>query len=124
MEILRLVLLAAHFIGLALLVGTFLSNLRRNENWNMLAMVIGAAIQVLSGIGLYGMTMALGGDPNHMKLGIKGIVALLALVGAVIGLIQQRKLAAAGENQRPAKKFFHMAGGFATINVLLAVFWQ
>lgn len=59
-----------------------------------------------------------------MKLGIKGIVALLALVGAVIGLIQQRKLAAAGENQRPAKKFFHMAGGFATINVLLAVFWQ
>ncbi|MGO3758960.1 MAG: hypothetical protein ACTJGQ_08920 [Agrococcus casei] len=124
MEILRLVLLAAHFIGLALLVGTFLSNLRRNENWNMLAMVIGAAIQLLSGIGLYGMTMALGGDPNHMKLGIKGIVALLALVGAVIGLIQQRKLAAAGENQRPAKKFFHMAGGFATINVLLAVFWQ
>ncbi|SJM64725.1 hypothetical protein [Agrococcus casei] len=124
MEILRLVLLAAHFIGLALLVGTFLSNLRRNENWNMLAMVIGAAIQLLSGIGLYGMTMALGGDPNHMKLGIKGIVALLALVGAVIGLIQQRKLAAAGENQRPAKKFFHMAGGFATINVLLAVFWH
>ena len=42
----------------------------------------------------------------------------------MIGLIQQRKLAAAGENQRPAKKFFHMAGGFATINVLLAVFWQ
>ncbi|MGO1392218.1 hypothetical protein [Agrococcus casei] len=124
MEILRLVLLAAHFIGLALLVGTFLSNLRRNDNWNMPVMVIGAAIQLLSGIGLYGMTMALGGDPNHMKLGIKGIVALLALVGAVIGLIQQRKLAAAGENQRPAKKFFHMAGGFATINVLLAVFWQ
>ena len=79
MEILRLVLLAAHFIGLALLVGTFLSNLRRNDNWNMPVMVIGAAIQLLSGIGLYGMTMALGGDPNHMKLGIKGIVALLAL---------------------------------------------
>ena len=124
MEILRLVLLAAHFIGLALLVGTFLSNLRRNENWNMVVMVIGAAIQLLSGIGLYGMTMALGGDPNHMKLGIKGIVALLALVGAVLGLLQQRKLMAAGENQRPAKKFFHMAGGFATINVMLAVFWQ
>ena len=124
MEILRLILLATHFIGLALLVGTFLANLRRNENWNMVAMVVGAALQLISGIGLYGMLMALGVDANHMKLGIKGIVALLALVGAVLGLVTQRKLATSGADQRPAKKFFHMAGGFATINVLLAVFWQ
>ena len=124
MDILRLVLLAVHFIGLALIVGTFLANLRRNDNWAFPVMVVGAALQLLSGIGLYGVLMGLGADLNHMKLGIKGIVALLALVGATLGMVQQRKLIAAGADQRPAKKFFHMAGGFATINVLLAVFWQ
>ncbi|WP_293695129.1 hypothetical protein [uncultured Agrococcus sp.] len=124
MDVLHLILLVAHFIGLALLVGTFLANLRRNENWNFPVMVIGGAIQLISGIGMYGLLMGMGADPNHMKLGIKSLVALLAFVGALIGLLQQRKLKAAGENQRPAKKFFHMAGGFATINVLIAVLWQ
>lgn len=124
MDILHLILLAAHFIGLALLVGTFLANLRRNENWNFPVMLIGATIQLVSGIGLYGLLMAMGADVNHMKLGIKSLIALLAFVGALLGFLQQRKLKAAGENQRPAKKFFHMAGGFATINVLVAVFWQ
>ena len=124
METLRLILLVAHFIGLALIVGTFLVNMRRNENWSFAAMTTGAAIQLISGIALYGVLMGMGADVNHMKLGIKGLLALLALIGAVLGLVQQRKLAAAGESQRPAKKFFHMAGGFATINVLLAVLWQ
>lgn len=124
MEILRLVLLAAHFFGLAIIIGTFFVQMRRNEGWNFPIMVTGGIIQLLSGIGLYGMTMALGGDPNHMKLGIKGIIALIVLVTAVIGLVQQRKAIAAGESERPAKKFFHMAGGLAAINVLVAVFWQ
>lgn len=124
MDVLHLILLAAHFIGLALLVGTFLANLRRSEDWNFPVMVIGGAIQLVSGIGMYGLLMAMGGDVNHMKLGIKTLIALLAFLGALLGLLQQRKLKAAGESQRPAKKFFHMAGGFATINVLVAVFWQ
>lgn len=124
MEILRLILLAAHFFGLAIIIGTFFVQMRRNEGWNFPILVTGGIIQLVSGIGMYGLAMAGGADLNHMKLGIKGIIALIVLVAAVIGLVQQRKAIAAGESERPAKKFFHMAGGLAAINVLIAVFWQ
>lgn len=140
MEILHSLLVAAHLIGASLLVGTFFVQMRAKAGHNFTIMLVGASLQLLSGIALYGLAMSGDGEPNHMKLGIKGLIAVVVFVAALIGFLRQKAirkekagLAAGGavaagvgnlEIERKLLPFFHTAGGLALVNLLIATLWN
>ncbi|WP_206447504.1 hypothetical protein [Agrococcus sp. KRD186] len=137
MDFLQSLLLATHLIGASLLVGTLFLQMRAKAAHNFTIMLVGASLQLLSGIALYGLAMAGDGEPNHMKLGIKGLIAVVVFVAALIGFLRQKairkeraSLTAGGAQivadvavERKLLPFFHAAGGLALVNLLIAVFW-
>lgn len=138
MELLHPFLLATHLIGASLLVGTFFAQMRAKAAHNFTIMFVGASLQLVSGVALYGLAMSGDGEPNHMKLGIKGLITLVVFVATLIGFLRQRairkekaNLTAGGavsvgnvELERGLMPFFHAAGGLALVNLLIAVFWR
>lgn len=137
MDFLHSLLLATHLIGASLLVGTFFLQMRAKAAHNFTIMLVGASLQLLSGVGLYGLAMAGDGEPNHMKLGIKGLIALVVFVAALIGFLRQKairkeqstlktggaQIVADVAIERKLLPFFHTAGALALLNLLIAVFW-
>lgn len=119
MEFVYSTLVVAHFIGLAAIVGPFLLQMRKNGDFAIAAVFGGAITQLVSGLLLVGIAEMGDGDLNHIKIGVKLVVALLVFVAALLGWLRARK----SGNDRSIKKFFHAAGGLALINVVLAVFW-
>lgn len=142
MDFLHSILVAAHMFGVALLVGTFFVQMRAKYGFRFDLMLTGASVQLVSGVALYGLAIA-DGDPNHMKLGIKTLVAVVVFVAALIGFLQARKARASqaalqeggavagaagvtgsltsGPRLAP---MFHTAGGLAIVNLLIATLWQ
>ena len=131
-------ILTSDVLGLSMLVGTFIIQMRARSGYNFTVLLIGAAIQLVSGVALYGLAMAGDGEVNHMKLGIKALVAIVVFVAALVGFLRQRairteksRLTAGGavsvgnlEVERKLGPFFHTAGGLAVVNMLIAVFWR
>ena len=114
-EALRLILLFIHLIGFALLLGgavtQFLSgSLRINA-----AMLWGAVIQVLSGIGLSAPLRG-GGDaePDPAKLIVKAVIGVLIFVMVFFS----RKRAAVNRGH------FLAIIGLTLVNAAVAVFWR
>lgn len=138
MEFLHSLLLAAHFVGLSMLIGTFIIQMRAKAGYNFTIMLIGASIQLVSGLALYGLAMAGDFDVNHAKLGVKALVAVVVFVAALIGFLRQRAIHAEKSRlttggavsvgnlqvERKLGPFFHTAGGLAALNLLIAVFWR
>ena len=62
------------------------------SGYNFTVLLIGATIQLASGVSLYGLAMAGDGELNHMKLGIKGLVAIIVFVAALVGFLRQRAI--------------------------------
>lgn len=117
MEILHLVVLTLHFLGMATIVGVFLVQMQQRNGFNTALLLGGALTQLVTGIALVGIAEAADKDVNFMKIGFKLAIALIAVVGAAVAAYKQRK----GQNAMP---FFHTAGGMALVNVLVAVFWR
>ena len=74
-----------HLVGMAALVGGYLVTLRRPA-WNA-AILWGARLQVVTGLVIVFMLELVDGlgEPNHMKIGIKLLVAIAVVVLAEIG---------------------------------------
>lgn len=146
MEIVYNLLVAAHLIGVSLLVGTFFVQLRAKLGFRLSLMLTGASIQLVSGLALYGLQIAFD-DPNHMKLGIKTLIAVAVFVAALVAFVQQRRLQATrtglvatadggiaqvsgGQgvvgvvDDSRLKPLFHVAGGLAVVNLLVATLWR
>lgn len=120
-EIIKHSLVVLHFIGLAALLGGFLVQIKalRAKTAEIIpAMVHGAWTMFITGILLVGVReweLALGGgsDLDHMKIGVKALVALVILV---IVLLKKK--------QKPVSSAVLGAiGGLTLLNVVLAVFW-
>lgn len=138
MDFLHSLLLAAHLVGLSMLIGTFIIQMRARAGYHFTILLIGASIQLVSGVGLYGLAMAGDGDVNHAKLGVKALVAVIVFVAALIGYLRQRAIRAEKARlttggavsvgnlqvERKLGPFFHTAGGLAALNLLIAVFWR
>jgi hypothetical protein len=114
-EILRLVLRYAHLIGFAMLLGgaiaQFLgSRLRINP-----AMLWGATIQVVTGLGLSAPLRG-GGDhePDPVKLAVKGVIAVLIFV--MVFVPRRREIVNRG----------HFIGivTLTLVNAAVATFWR
>jgi hypothetical protein len=117
LEIVRLVLLALHILGLSAIVGTFFVQLRAKEGFATGVMLAGAITQVVTGLALVGVREATDLGVNNVKIAVKLGLAVVVLVAAIVAHVQRRR----GGKVKPA---FHAAGGTAVINVLVAVLWQ
>ena len=119
MEFLFHLIVVLHFVGLALLLGAFLVQVRDPEKTVTRWMWDGALTQLLTGVIMVGMISSglLGdeekADLNEGKIGVKLAIVLVIAVLAFVG------------KKRPAPQ----VGLWATIglltlaNVVIAVFW-
>ena len=126
MELLRNITLIAHFLGLAMIIGPFLLQMRSRSGYAFNWVLAGTIVQLVSGLLLVGLAeMRLADDPDmtldHIKVAVKLGVALLAFIAALLGYLRQRK--GAGGNERSLMPFFHSAGGLAIIDLFVAVLW-
>ncbi|MFT4028296.1 MAG: hypothetical protein QM675_00335 [Protaetiibacter sp.] len=117
MQLLQSVLLALHILGLAAIVGTFFLQLRKDDGFAVNLILAGAITQVLTGIALVGVGEGLGREYNMVKIGVKLLLALVVLGAAIAA-------AAAEKRGARVKPWFHVAGGTAVVNVLVAVIWR
>lgn len=114
MEFVRLLLVFLHLLGMGLLVGTFLLQMRASDGALNKGWLHGAGLQLVTGVALIATAGATDTDYNHMKLGIKTLV-LIAIAG--IAFVFLRKPAA-------PKWVGPTLGGLVVLNVALAVFWS
>ncbi|MFC6154360.1 hypothetical protein [Nocardioides yefusunii] len=88
MDILRLVLLFVHLLGFAALLGGLLIQAREPEKKVTWLMRDGSGLALVAGLALVGVLEAGDADVNHMKIGIK---LLLALVATALVMANLRK---------------------------------
>lgn len=112
MDILEGVLLAGHLIGVALIVGTFLVQLRAKEGFRVDLILIGGIVQLVTGLALYGLAQ----NHAHPKLIVHAILGLAVVAAAIAAFVIARR----GGRVKGA---FHAAGGLGIVNLLVAAIW-
>ncbi|WP_016932947.1 hypothetical protein [Rhodococcus sp. R1101] len=115
MDIAIKIFLILHFIGLAGIIGSWLAVIK--DPRVVAGMLHGAILQVVSGLALVGLNEANDADLDHMKIGIKLLVALAILVVAIIGMKKEK------QNPGSTATLAHVAGGLGILNVIIAVAW-
>ena len=113
MDLVFNIVLILHFIGLAGIIGGWLATIKAPHVSK--AILHGAILQVVTGLLLVGLREMQDGDLNHVKIGIKLLVAIVILVVAVVGV---RKEARA---QGSTATLAHVAGALGIVNVAIAV---
>lgn len=116
MDIAIKIFLILHFIGLAGIIGSWLAVIK--DPRVVAGMLHGAILQVVTGIALVGLREAQDTvDVNHMKIGIKLVIALIILAVAIVGLRKEK------QNPGSTAALAHTAGGLGILNVIIAVVW-
>ena len=118
MEILRLIVLCVHFLGLAALVGVFLVQVRQRSGFTTVILMAGAITLVVSGLVLVGLREASDLPVNNAKVAVKLLIAVVAMVAAILAHRRQKK-----DPETSVMPFFHSAGGLGLVNILIAVLW-
>ncbi|KAA0919690.1 hypothetical protein [Dietzia sp. ANT_WB102] len=114
MDIVFSIVLILHFVGLAGIIGGWLAVIKA-PHVNK-AILHGAILQVVTGLLLVGLREMQDGDPlNHMKIGIKLVVAIVILVVAIIGVRKEAKA------QGSTATLANVAGALGVLNVAIAV---
>jgi hypothetical protein len=127
MELVRDITLILHFIGLALIIGPFIVQMRAHSGYYFGWVMTGSIVQLVTGLLLTGLAeMRLADDPdlsvNHTKIAVKSMIATVIVIAAVHAYRKQKKLGA-GDNERKLLPYLHSAGALAIVNVILAVVW-
>jgi hypothetical protein len=133
MEILREILLTLHLVGMAIIVGGYLATVRSPKV--LPGMLHASYLQLITGLLLVGLAEMGDGSVNHMKIGIKLVVAIVITVLAFIGNKKQKAVAAAGGAgsgtstgagttvvANPSATLAHVVFALAIVNVIVAVF--
>lgn len=120
LETLRLVLLIAHFVGLAAVIGPFLMQLRTTAP-RLRLMLIGAIVQVVTGNALIASIRLQGLHVDESKMIIKLGIAVVALVLLIVAAVVQRRRA---DDAPGVRRLFGAAGLFALADVVVAVVWR
>lgn len=109
------VLVFLHFVGLALLLGAFLVQIRNPEKTVNRWMFDGALTQLITGVLMVGLaeSKVVDEELNMTKIGIKLVVVLIITVLAFIG----RK------KTPPQVGLWAAVGALTLLNVAIAVFW-
>jgi hypothetical protein len=128
MEILREILLTLHLVGMAIIVGGYFSVIRSPKVLS--GMLHASYLQLITGLLLVGIAEMGDGDVNHVKIGIKLVVAIIVTVFAFIGNRKQKAFTAAAPAEgtaatavkNPSATMAHLTFAFTIINLIVAVF--
>jgi hypothetical protein len=114
MDVVQNLLVLAHLLGMAAIVGSAVFVARGVVTP---ALLWGARAQVVTGLVLVGLAQA-GDDPvDNTKVGVKLVVALAVAACAEIAGGRERR----GRGSRP--QLVHAAGALALLNAAVAVLW-
>ena len=119
MEILAIVLVILHFIGLSYLLGSFLVQVKeiaKGKGRILRGMIDGSLLQLITGLaltGIYSAGLVDGEEVNNAKIAVK-LVVLLVIV-ALVFVFRKREVA-------PSWVLWAI-GGLTILNVVLAVAW-
>jgi hypothetical protein len=127
MELVRDITLVTHFLGLAMIIGPFLIQMRAHTGYAFSWVLTGGVVQLVTGLVLTGLAeMRLADDPDmsldHTKIAVKTVSALVIFIVALIAYRRQKKMAP-GATQRSLLPLLHVAGALAISNVFIAVLW-
>ncbi|MEE4490914.1 MULTISPECIES: hypothetical protein [unclassified Streptomyces] len=116
MRVLIDVFVALHIIGIASLLGGFLTQMKAMSAGTarfVPAMLHGALTMLVTGIALVGLDQADDHPVNNVKIGIK----LLILV-VILGLVYVKR-----DEEKVDKGLFAAVGGLTIVNIFIATLW-
>ncbi|MDL5203334.1 hypothetical protein [Streptomyces sp. ALI-76-A] len=116
MDVLIHLLVALHIIGIASLLGGFLTQLKamgRGTARFVPAMLHGALTMLVTGAILVGLNQADGQHVDNVKIGVK-----LALLIVILGLVYVKR-----DDEKVDKRLFGLVGLLTTANIFIAVLW-
>ncbi len=115
MSLLYDVVVVLHLLGMAALVGGWMTQVRAGADRTVTATVLyGAATQVVTGLVLVGIASTIGDQAvDNVKMAVKLVLALIVLVLA--GANRRRSSVTGGA--------YGLIGGLAVLNVAIAVLW-
>lgn len=123
MELVRLLLVVAHVLGLSLIIGPFLFQVSRKAHFDTWLMRVGALTQLVTGLALVGVREAGDLPVDHVKIGVKLVVTVLAVVTVFLAARKQQAADAGRADPKSPLPFFHTTGALAILNVVIAVLW-
>ncbi|MFJ4005546.1 hypothetical protein ACIPWL_19155 [Streptomyces sp. NPDC090023] len=116
MTVLIHVFVGLHIIGIAALLGGFLTQMKamgRGAARFVPAMLYGAITMLVTGVVLVGLNEADGHHVNNIKIGVK-----LALLIVILGLVYVKR-----DEETVDKGMFGLVGALTTANIFIAVLW-
>lgn len=124
LDLIRLIVLIIHFVGLAAIIGPFILQRVRREGFQFGAMLTGSIVQIVSGAALIGLRKGEALAVSDAKMAVKLGIAVVVLALVVIGMIRQRRLRARGAGDGSVRPLLQTAGIAAIVNVAVAVLWD
>ncbi|MEV1009405.1 hypothetical protein [Streptomyces sp. NPDC049881] len=116
MDVLINILVAFHIIGIAALLGGFLTQMKalRTGGARMTpAMLHGALTMLVTGVALVGLNEADDQSVNHVKIGVK----LAVLVVILVPVYLKR------DDEKVSNGLFGMVGALTIANIFIATVW-
>ncbi|TPQ21849.1 hypothetical protein [Streptomyces sporangiiformans] len=116
MDVLIHLFVALHIIGIASLLGGFLTQMKAMGEGTARfspAMLHGALTMLVTGVVLVGLNQADDQPVNNIKIGVK-----LALLIVILGLVYVKR-----DEERAEKGLFGLVGGLTIANIFIAVLW-
>ena len=116
MDVLINVFVALHIIGIASLLGGFLTQMKSmsagTARFNA-PMLHGALTMLITGMVLVGLNQADGHTLNNIKIGIK-----LAILVVILGVVYVKR-----DDEAASKPLFGVVGGLTVANIFIATLW-
>ncbi|MFF8405840.1 hypothetical protein ACF06P_29945 [Streptomyces sp. NPDC015684] len=116
MDVLIHLFVGLHIIGIAALLGGFLTQMKAMGQGTarfVPGMLHGAATMLVTGVALVGLNQADGHHVNTLKIGVK-----LVLLIVILGLVYVKR-----DEERVDKGLFALVGALTMANVFIAVLW-
>ncbi|NUV66700.1 MULTISPECIES: hypothetical protein [unclassified Streptomyces] len=116
MDVLINVFVALHIIGIASLLGGFLTQMKAVGEGTARfgpAMLHGALTMLVTGVALVGLNQADDQTVNNVKIGIK-----LALLVVILALVYVKR-----DEEKVDKGAFMAVGGLTVVNIFIATVW-
>lgn len=116
MDVLINVFVGLHIIGIASLLGGFLTQMKAMGAGTARfspAMLHGALTMLVTGVALVGLNQADDQTVNNLKIGIK-----LAILVVILGLVYVKR-----DEEKVEKALFGAVGGLTVANIFIAVLW-
>ncbi|MGW7195419.1 hypothetical protein [Streptomyces chryseus] len=116
MDVLINVFVGLHIIGIAALLGGFLTQMKAMSAGTARftpAMLHGALTMLVTGVALVGLNQADDQTVKNLKIGVK-----LAILVVILGLVYVKR-----DEEKADKALFGAVGGLTVANIFLAVLW-